>query len=155
MKYLWVAALCCLGGCGETRPVCGPSTGVVMRVSDGDTFVLESGEKVRLLMIDSPETGSDAECFGTEASLHSKALLTGREVTLQYDVSCTDRFGRLLAYVYLDGYEVNTRLLEEGYACVLHISPNGDDRLKEFEQLEDAARANANGLWGACARQPC
>jgi micrococcal nuclease len=126
-----------------------------MRVSDGDTFVLESGEKVRLLMIDSPEVGSDAECFGNEAAVHTRALLTGREVSLQYDVSCTDRFGRLLAYVYLDGYEVNTRLLEEGFACVLHISPNGDDRLQEFEQLEDSARARANGLWGACARQPC
>jgi micrococcal nuclease len=126
-----------------------------MRVSDGDTFVLESGEKVRMLMVDTPELGDNAECFGPEASTHTKGLLTGKAITLQYDVSCTDRFGRLLAYVFVDGQEINTQLVEQGYACVLHISPNGDDRVEEFKALEQSARQSANGLWAVCAKKPC
>ncbi|MBX5480246.1 MAG: thermonuclease family protein [Myxococcaceae bacterium] len=140
-------------GCGGSE--CGPSSGVVADVHDGDTITLESGEKIRYLMIDAPEVGSDAECYGNEARDFNASLVLAQTVTLRYDQTCTDRFGRLLAYVFLDGREVNTLMVERGYACVLHIPPNGDDRAQEFETLEDQASSEGKGLWGFCSVTPC
>src|SRR5690606_22673029 len=83
---------------GEQR--CGPSTAVVEYVIDGDTVVLSSGEHVRYLLIDTPETaeGKD-ECWGPEATEHNAAMVANRAVSLTYDVECEDQYGRLLAYV--------------------------------------------------------
>ncbi|MEZ4365401.1 MAG: thermonuclease family protein [Kofleriaceae bacterium] len=136
-------------GCGGER--CGPSEGVVANVVDGDTIDLASGERIRYLMVDTPETtGGKNDCFGDNAVQFNTDLVLGKEVSLTYDTECTDRFGRLLAYVSVDGQEVNSLLVQRGYACVLHIPPNGDDRVAEFEALEAAARAADRGLWGNC-----
>ena len=67
---------------------------------------------------------------------------------LAYDVQCQDMYGRTLAYVTVDGQEVNTLMLERGFACLLHISPDGDSRLDEFKAIETAAKA-ANPACGA------
>jgi micrococcal nuclease len=147
------AAACGLPGGGST---CGPTEGVVARVVDGDTIELETGETVRYLMVDTPESVNGAtDCFGSDSAAYNAQLALGQAVTLRYDVECEDRFGRLLAYVSLDGVELNTRLVEFGYACVLHIPPNGDDRVDEFEALEAAARAAGRGVWGACEVVTC
>jgi micrococcal nuclease len=128
----------------------------VARVIDGDTIELASGEKVRYLMVDTPETSGGLECFGEEAKQFNIDLVNGQEITLEYDQECKDRYDRLLAYVYLDGREVNTLLVERGYACVLHIPPNGNDREAEFEQLESAADSGNRGLWAQCRDDlPC
>ena len=82
-------------------------------------------------------------------------LVLGKQVTIEYDVECEDRFGRTLAYVSVGGQEVNSLLVERGFGCVLHIPPNGDDRADEFDGLEDAAKAANRGLWGACSPIPC
>ena len=82
-------------------------------------------------------------------------LVLGKPIELDYDEECTDRFGRTLAYVSVGGQEVNTLLVERGFACVLHIPPNGDDRADEFDALEDAAKAAGRGLWGTCDPIPC
>ncbi|MFZ5471517.1 MAG: thermonuclease family protein [Myxococcota bacterium] len=140
---------------GCSAPPCGPTTGVVASVSDGDTITLESGEKVRYLMVDTPETSGTAECYGPEARTFNQSLVVGRAVTLRYDQECTDRFERLLAYVSVDGREVNTLLVERGFACVLHLPPNGDDRLEEYQALQAKAQSQKQGLWGACATSPC
>lgn len=130
---------------------CGPSHGIVARVIDGDTIELDSGERIRYLLVDTPETtGGKNECFGANAVQFNTDLVLGKEVELAYDTECTDRFGRLLAYVTVGGQEVNTLIVERGYGCVLHISPDGDDRAAEFEALEAAARAADRGLWGNC-----
>jgi micrococcal nuclease len=81
--------------------------------------------------------------------------VAGRRVQLAYDVECEDRYGRLLAYVTVDGREVNTLLVERGFACVLHIPPNGNDRADEFQALQSAARSVGRGLWGYCSERPC
>jgi micrococcal nuclease len=129
---------------------------VVARAIDGDTIELESGETVRYLMIDTPEsTGGATDCFGSNAAQFNADLVVGESVSLAYDVECEDRFGRLLAYVTLDDQEVNTLMVERGYACVLHIPPNGEDRVDEFEALEDAARAAGAGMWGICEDVTC
>lgn len=142
-------------GCGGD-PTCGPGSGVVARAIDGDTVELESGETVRYLMIDTPEsTGGADDCFGENAKTFNEDLVLGETVRLEYDVECEDPFSRLLAYVSVGDQEINTLLVDRGYACVLHIPPNGDDREAEFEALEAAARAAGRGMWGVCAEITC
>lgn len=140
-----------LPGCGQQ---CGPSRGVVASALDGDTVRLESGEVVRYLMVDTPEI-TDDECWSQEAWNFNKQSVVGREIELTYDVECTDNRDRLLAYVSVGGRELNTRMVELGHACVLHLSPNGDDRVEEFEALETAARNGSSGLWACSTRPTC
>lgn len=140
-------------GCG--RDECGPAEAVVSRVLDGDTVELEGGQLVRYLMIDAPEVGHAEECFGALAAQANAGLVLGQRVALHYDVECRDDYDRLLAYVSLGEREVNRLLVERGYACVLHVPPNGADRLEELNLLEARARALERGLWGSCAAKPC
>jgi len=148
-------ALCLSGALAGCGPPCGPSEGVIASVIDGDTVSLESGEVVRLLMVDTPEVGADAECFSAEALRFTRDLALGSPVRLRYDQVCTDRFDRLLAYVEVAGRDLNRLLVERGYACVLHIPPNGDSELDAFEALESSARDAGRGLWGSCDPLPC
>lgn len=136
--------------------VCGPSSGVVAEVVDGDTITLESGERVRYLLVDAPEsTGGRNDCFGDSAARLNRDLVLGRAVALEYDAVCDDRYGRRLAYVTVDGVEIGRLLVERGHGCVLHVSPAGDDRVAEYRALEAAARAARRGLWGSCEDAPC
>jgi micrococcal nuclease len=145
-----------LAGCGGGGSDCGPTTAVVARAIDGDTIELVTGEKVRYLMIDTPESTNGAtDCFGSNAHDFNAALVEGKEVHLEYDVECEDHFDRLLAYVTVGDTEVNSLLVERGYACVLHIPPNGDDRVDEFEALEIAAKNDNRGMWGTCEVITC
>jgi micrococcal nuclease len=134
---------------------CGPTQAVVAQVVDGDTIDLESGERVRYLMIDTPESTSEVECWGPEARTANQMLVEGKSITIEYDVQCEDDYGRLLAYVSIGEQEINRRLVEQGYACVLQIAPNGEDRLDEYESLEYAAQMLGKGLWAACDPNPC
>ncbi|NJK30966.1 MAG: thermonuclease [Deltaproteobacteria bacterium] len=134
---------------------CGPSTAIVTAVVDGDTIDLDSGERVRYLMIDAPESTTEVECWGNEAKQANADLVAGQRVELRYDRECEDDYGRLLAYVLLEGKEINRVLVERGHACVLHIPPNGDDVASEYESLEYAAEMLGKGLWAACDPNPC
>jgi micrococcal nuclease len=146
-----LAAAATAAGCGSD-PRCGPGSAVVARVIDGDTVELASGERVRYLLVDTPESTNGADdCFGANASTYNRDLVEDETVTLVYDVECEDRFGRLLAYVSLGDREINRLLVDNGYACVLHIPPNGADRVAEFRAAEAAARAAGRGMWGVCA----
>jgi len=151
--FLLITLLC---GCGDDGDRCGPSSATVTRIVDGDTVELEDLTKVRYLMIDTPEsTGGADDCYGQEASGYNRDLVLDRKVKLTYDVECTDFFDRLLAYVEVDGREVNLRMVEYGYACALYIPPNGEDRRAEFENTEAAARAAGRGMWSACSVVTC
>jgi micrococcal nuclease len=147
------------GSESETGPglhPCGPTSAVVDHVIDGDTIVLDDGQRIRYLLVDTPEsTNGHNDCYGAEAREYNNTLVTGRTITLSYDEECQDRFGRLLAYVSVDELDVNRTLLEDGYACILHISPNGDDLVSEFQALEDMARADGVGMWSACGTVAC
>ncbi|HOX46401.1 MAG TPA: thermonuclease family protein [Myxococcota bacterium] len=141
-------AACDGGGGGEKA--------VVERIIDGDTVELQDGQRLRYLMIDTPETtGGATDCYGQEAKDFNTQLVLGQEVELTFDVERTDNFGRLLAYVSVAGREVNTLMVERGYACVLLIPPNGEDRRVEFENLEMEARGFGRGMWGACEVVTC
>lgn len=130
---------------------------IVSKVVDGDTIALASGETVRLIGIDTPETVDPRRpvgCFGKEASNEVKKLLTDKAVILQKDVSETDKYKRLLRYVFLplDSGQilfVNDYLVREGFAKVLTYPP--DVKYNErFRQAEQEARENNRGLWGKC-----
>ncbi|MCH8200824.1 MAG: thermonuclease family protein [Chloroflexi bacterium] len=132
----------------------GTTPALVVRVVDGDTIEVEvDGEtyKVRYIGIDTPETVDPRRpvgCFGEEASAANKALVEGLIVGLEGDVSDTDRFGRLLRYVWLNSQEmVNAILVRDGYAQASAYPP--DVRYQElFDGLEAGARSAGRGLWG-------
>ncbi len=141
-------------GADEGR--CGPGSAVVARAIDGDTVELETGERVRYLMIDTPEiTNGKHDCYGAEARDFNAGLVEGREISLSYDVECEDDYGRLLAYVEIGDREVNALMVERGFACVLRIPPNGEQRADEFDDLEYEAKTGMVGLWGACEEVTC
>lgn len=129
----------------------------VAHVVDGDTIeVTVDGrrETVRLLGVDTPETvhpGRPVECFGPEASAFTHSRLLGRTVRLTFDRVRRDPYGRLLAYVEVDGRRFNDVLLAGGYATVLVIPPNGAHGRTMLERELEARRAG-RGLWGVCER---
>ena len=149
-----LGAACAASACaGDAR--CGPHRAVVERVIDGDTIVA-GGVTIRYLLVDAPETGDGrADCYGANAAQFNADLVLGKSVELDYDTACNDRFGRALAYVTVGGQDVNRLLIERGYACVLHIPPDGDDRADELAAVQATARSARRGLWGACDPVPC
>jgi micrococcal nuclease len=137
---------------------------LVKRVIDGDTIQLETGERVRLIGIDTPEMHESQKLYrdsersnedistiqelGRRAFEFTKNLVEGKRVSLEFDVEKYDRYKRLLAYVYLkDGTFVNAKIVEEGYASLMTFPPNvkyADLFLKLYQE----ARENRRGLWG-------
>jgi micrococcal nuclease len=160
MNGAWVAAavVVAFSACdaGEADD-CGASEARVARVVDGDTVELEGGEIVRYLLVDAPEsTNGKHDCFGAEAARANRDLVEGRVVALAHDpAACRDRFGRTLAYVSVDGHDVNALLVERGYACVLYRPPAGESRHEEMLTLALRARAEGRGLWSACTVPSC
>jgi len=146
-----VIAASCGSDSGQAATACGPATGTIERVVDGDTVVLVGGQKVRYLGIDTPETDA---CYGSEATAANRELVLGKEVALEYDVECHDNYNRLLAHVSINGGSVNMTLLEQGYACQMVISPNLLYR-DVYANAVQIARAYGRGVWSACAPVPC
>ncbi len=146
-----------LAGCAAPESPCGPSTGIVSYVVDGDTFDLESEVRIRVLLADAPETTSGKhDCYGEEAKRYTVGLISGKTVALSYDESaCTDKYGRTLAYVKIDGVELNAELVKRGLACELFIPPAGTSRSEEFATYQSEAQTDRTGMWGACTEIPC
>ena len=121
------------------------------KVTDGDTIRLGALGSVRLIGIDTPEVYGGVECFGREASEFAERLLpVGTKVRYRVGVEERDRYGRLLAYVWLpDGRMLNRVLVEQGYAQPLTIPPNVDFA-DVFRAAARAARQAGLGLWQAC-----
>jgi micrococcal nuclease len=125
----------------------------VQRVVDGDTFVAGvkgRRERIRVIGVDTPESvdpNRPDEPYGEEASNFAKHYLDGATVRLAGDVEPRDRYGRMLAYVWLeDGTFWNALLVAEGYAQQLTVPPNVTyERL--FRRLVSEARREDRGLW--------
>lgn len=120
----------------------------VAKVIDGDTIELVNGERVRYIGIDTPETypPRGPEYYGEEAKEANRKLVEGKRVKLELDVDKRDRYGRLLAYVFVDTLFVNAKLLKDGYAKTYFIPPNVRYRAL-FIKLETEARTAGRGLW--------
>jgi micrococcal nuclease len=127
----------------------GAHTTSVERVVDGDTVHLAGLGSVRLIGVDTPEVyGGTVECFGPEASAFAKSVLRpGVKVRYRVGTEARDRYGRLLAYVWLDdGRFFNRMLVERGYATTLTIPPN-DQFAPRFAAAERSARHERLGMW--------
>jgi micrococcal nuclease len=145
---------------------------VVTRVLDGDTLEVElhgAARRVRLIGVDTPETrdndklGRDVRRSGRSraallelghtATEFTKDLALRREIRLELDVERRDRYGRLLAYVWLpDGRLLNAELLRAGHATLMTVPPNVR-HVAWFRRLQTEARAGRRGMWAATTRQ--
>jgi len=117
------------------------------RVIDGDTIEVkdEAGikYKVRYIGIDTPEVNED---YGDIATEKNKELVEGKIVKLEKDVSSTDKYGRILAYVYMEDIFINAYLVQEGYAQISTYPPDVK-YVDYFLELQQEAKENNKGLW--------
>jgi len=120
----------------------------VTRVIDGDTIVIDSSQKIRYIGMNTPEIET-SECYATEASEINKNLVLGKEVRLEKDVSETDKYGRLLRYVYVGDTFINNELVKDGSAKVETVKPDVKYE-SEFVTWQKFAKVNKLGLWGRC-----
>lgn len=151
-KFIFfLLAGCLLFGCSDISSSAGYR---VKRVIDGDTVELESGQTVRYLGIDTPETRRkegdkwiySPDAYAEEAKEFNRGLVEGKEVRLEFDVQRQDKYKRLLAYCFVDAEFVNVRLLEEGYA-LLYTSPPNVKYADILVRAQETARRNNKGLW--------
>lgn len=137
---------------------------LVTKVFDGDTLRLANGEKVRLLGIDTSEmyesdklykdvqrTGQDMQtlmAMGRESYEFTKKLVEGKRVMLEFDVEKRDKYGRLLAYVFISNAQLflNAEIIKQGYAQPMTVPPNFKYE-GYFQELYQEARENQRGLW--------
>lgn len=131
----------------------------VIKVIDGDTIVLSTGETLRYIGIDAPEISKE-ECFSDESTQSNRELVLGKEVRLEKDISEKDRYGRILRYVYVrkinnkneDEIFVNEYLVRQGFAVASTYPP--DVKYQDlFIEAEKDARENKKGLWGGCGEK--
>jgi micrococcal nuclease len=121
----------------------------VKRVIDGDTLLLINGERVRLIGVNTPETKhpqKPVEYFGKEAHLFTKQMVDGKEARFEFEKQKRDRYGRLLAYVYLlNGTFLNAEIIKQGYGKA--YTRFRFKYMEEFRRYEREARQNRRGLW--------
>ncbi len=138
-KTFWACVLIIVA-CGT----CSAWTGKVVGIADGDTIrVMHSGraEKVRLYGVDAPERSQD---FGTQARKFTSAMVFGKAVEVQ--VVTTDRYGRVIAWVSVDGASLNKELVRAGLAWwYKHYAA----KEYELQMLEMQARKQKIGIWSA------
>lgn len=131
----------------------------VVRVIDGDTVELETGETLRYIGIDTPETKhpkKPVQCYGEEAYQVNKKLVEGKSVRIEKDVSNVDKYKRLLRYVYIStqaspsGILVNDYLVRNGFAFATTFPPDVA-MADQFLEAQRIARVNNRGMWKSCS----
>ena len=140
----------------------------ITKVIDGDTMDVrfEDGttDRVRLLGVDTPETNAvnkpneygditDLKClarWGDKSDDYAKSILDGKEVRLVFDEEAGERgyYGRLLAYIEIDGYDFNESLISRGYARVYEEGTSS--REKRYLSEQKKVKSEGKGLWGDC-----
>lgn len=118
-------------------------TAKTVKVIDGDTIELGSGDRLRLIGINTPERGEQGY---QEATDFLTDLVLDAEITYTHDQNKTDRYGRLLGYVYVDGVFVNQRLVEEGLAFSVWYEPD-TSKQQLLDQAQIYAQKERKGLW--------
>lgn len=121
-------------------------------VIDGDTIIVNGAIKVRYIGINTTELRTKTtpdECYSREALAENKKLLDNKQIFLQKDVSETDKYGRLLRYVWADNIFVNDFLIRNGFAMIETIPPD-TKYYRQFKQAEQEAKDKKLGLWKVC-----
>ena len=118
-------------------------TYLVVKVLDGDTVELSSGEKLRYIGIDTPEK---SDPYYAEAKSFNRELVEHKRITIEFDVQKKDKYGRLLGYIYVADTFVNAELLRAGLA-VLYTYPPNVRYVDYFSELQKEARQQKKGLW--------
>lgn len=127
-------------------------TVLVTKVIDGDTIQIEGGRTVRYIGIDAPETHNrriGIQCYAKEATEENRRLVEGKHVRLEKDVSETDKFGRLLRYIFIGDVFINYHLVRQGYA-VLSTFPPDVKYQSQFLDGQKEARESNRGIWDMC-----
>jgi len=142
---IWLSAIILfillLSGC-----ISPPETAKVTQVIDGDTVTIEGNYRVRYIGIDTPEVYPKVEEYGIEAWEANRRLVEGKEVRLERDVTETDKYDRLLRYVYVGDVFVNAELVRQGLAEAKAYPP--DTKYQDYlEKLEQEARLAGRGMW--------
>ncbi len=123
----------------------------VIRVVDGDTIVIKSNKKIRLLGVDTPELhhpNKEVECFAQEAKIFTELQVLNKPVKLTFEGQKKDRYGRILAWVWHGkGFKklLNAEIIKQGYGFSYRKYPTS--RLEEFNKFERKARKKQKGLW--------
>ena len=128
---------------------------LITKVIDGDTIIVVNAdgeeERVRLLLIDTPETvhpDKPAQPYGQEASAFAKDYLKqGKKVVIEKGEPEKDIYGRTLAYLFVDGVNFNQLMLEKGYARIAYVNDTNAKYLDEFRTAEQRAREKKLNIW--------
>ncbi|NDI33587.1 thermonuclease family protein [Chengkuizengella sediminis] len=168
MRILYISLLIFLVGCSNTYTLENQQNeninniefqqqlinGTITDIVDGDTIKVQfegKEETIRLLLVDTPETvhpNKPIQPFGPEASKFAKDTLTlGKKVQIEIDVSERDKYGRLLAYLWVEGKLFNEMLLEKGLARVAYIYPPNVKYVDQFQETQEKARQEGIGIW--------
>jgi len=139
----------------EIKPKSGRFAGEVLKNVDGDTIVVKlegREEKIRLLCVDTPETQHPrlgVQPFGPEASDFAKEILApGTKIEVEPGINWgRDKYGRLLAYIYVEGEMFNEMLLEKGLARVAYVYPPNTKYVDRFYEIQDKAKKQEAGIW--------
>lgn len=126
----------------------------LVKTIDGDTIKIKyegKEQNVRYLLVDTPETSHPQlgkQPFGEQAKERNRALVNSGKLSIEFDVGQrVDKYGRLLAYVYVDGVNINEKLVEEGLARVGYVYPPNTRHLTKFEEAQKRAKAKRIGIW--------
>ena len=132
-------------GCSAQSQQSPSSSCTIARISDGDTFRCRDGRRVRLIGIDSPESGQQP--FGQRAQAALLTLLPlGSTVRLEGDIDPVDRYDRTLAYVWAGSTLINEAMLRDGWAVLYTVPPNVK-YVNRLQSAQNEARARGTGLW--------
>jgi endonuclease YncB( thermonuclease family) len=123
----------------------------ILKITDGDTIRINTGEDVRLLQIDTPEPMS-SECYASESTAALAKLIFGKTIRLESDpVSANiDQYKRLLRYVFVGKTNVNLKMVEIGAAAPFFYNGEKGKYSAQLLKAAQKARAQKIGLWGKC-----
>lgn len=116
---------------------------IIEQIIDGDTFVISDGSQIRLIGVDAPEEGQP---FYQQSVALGEALLQGTEVTLNLDREPRDRYGGLLAYVFIDSLLYNETLIDSGLGSV-YLFGNNREYAGRLIEAQKEARLGRRGIW--------
>ncbi|MEW4488549.1 thermonuclease family protein [Thalassoglobus sp. JC818] len=151
LLILWIAyRLYSVSEQQQQAPVATYENVVVARVVDGDTLLLDSGARLRLLGVDTPETKHPdlpPQPFGLEATQFTERFIQSGDVRLEFDRERFDNYGRILAFVFVNDRMLNEELVAAGLATAEPQYPYRGDYKRRFLKAEESAKAARLAIW--------